>query len=110
MGLFAAEEITMRLKVMIETLAARPRRLAFQCDNDQQNIVGSISVDTLRDMMDFHRVKGGPEDVFRALLPEIERLVNAKYDSGRFDENGELSICTAEILRYGFREREKFAA
>ena len=100
----------MRLKVILGTLNARPQSLAFQCDNGVKNITGSIAADTLLDMMDFHRIKGSQEYGFQTLLPEIERLLNAKSEAGKFEDNGELAIRTAELLRYGFRERAKSAA
>jgi hypothetical protein len=109
-GLLPPKGTTMRLKVILPTLKARPRSLAFQCDNGMKHIAGSIAADTLLDIMDFHRIKGTQEYGFQALLPEIERLVNAKSESGKFDENGELSIRTADLLRYGFRERDRTAA
>jgi hypothetical protein len=100
----------MRLKVILETLSAGPQGPAFQCDNGVKKIGGSIAADTLLDIMDFHRIKGTQEYGFGALLPEIERLLNAKSESGKFEQNGELSIRTADLLRYGFRERVKSAA
>jgi hypothetical protein len=100
----------MRLKVLIGTLNARPQSLAFQCDNGVKNITGSIAADTLLDIMDFHRIKGSQEYGFQALLPEIERLLNAKSESRKFEPNGELAIRTADLLRHGFRERDKSAA
>ena len=100
----------MRLKMMAGTLSARPQSLVFQCNNSIKAITASIAADALLDMMDFHRIKGGQEYGFQALLPEIERLVNAKYEAGRIDENGELAIWAADLLRYGFRERGKSAA
>jgi hypothetical protein len=100
----------MRLKVTVQTLSARPQSLAFQCEDGMKTISASISAETLRDMTDFHQIKGSPEEGFRALLPEIERLLNAKFQAGRIEESGELSIRAADLLRFGFRARDKAAA
>jgi hypothetical protein len=100
----------MQLKVMVPTLGARPQGLAFQCENGMKTVSGSISAETLRDLTDFHQVKGSQEEGFRALLPEIERLLNAKFQAGRIEENGELSIRAADLLRFGFQARDKTAA
>jgi hypothetical protein len=40
---------------------------------------------------------------FTELLPEIEHLANAKFDSGRIEENGEVTIGTADLLRRPLR-------
>jgi hypothetical protein len=109
MRLSAAEGIAMGLKVMVRTLSARPQGLAFQCENGMKTVSGNISAETLRDLTDFHQVKGSQEDGFRALLPEIERLLNAKFQAGRIEENGELSIRAADLLRFGFEARDKTA-
>jgi hypothetical protein len=36
-------------------------------------------------------------------LPELDRLASLKYAAGRLEENGELVIRTADLLRYGFQ-------
>jgi hypothetical protein len=108
--LCVAEGIPMRLKVIEGTLSVRPQSLAFRCENGMQTVSGSISAETLRDMTDFHQVKGSPEEGFRALLPEIERLLNAKLQARRIDANGELAIRAADLLRFGFQARDKAAA
>jgi hypothetical protein len=46
----------------------------------------------LRDLIDFHGLNGAKLDAARALASEIERLASAKYNAGRFEENGELLI------------------
>jgi hypothetical protein len=100
----------MGLKVMVQTLSARSQSFAFQCEDGTQQTACSIAAETLRDITDFHQFKGSPEEGFRALLPEIERLVNAKLNAGRREENGEISIRMGDLLRYGFAQREKAAA
>jgi hypothetical protein len=46
----------------------------------------------LRDLIDFHRITSTEDEALRAFLTEIERLVNAKSDAGRFEENRWLVI------------------
>ena len=41
------------------------------------------------------------EAVFSHLLPEIERLVTERVRVGRIDETGNVTIGTADLLRYG---------
>jgi hypothetical protein len=61
-------------------------------------------------LIDFHRIKSTESEALRALLPEIERLVNAKYDAERFEENGWLVIWPVDLLRYGYQGRDEPAA
>ena len=51
---------------------------------------GHVLHDVLRDLLYYHRLDG--DDAFRALLPEIERLANAKSEAGRFEEDGALVL------------------
>jgi hypothetical protein len=64
-----------------------------------------VARDVLRDLLAYHRFEGAGDDVLRALLPEIERLANAKSDAGRLEEDGTLVIRTADLLRYGFEAK-----
>jgi hypothetical protein len=64
----------------------------------------------LRDLIDFHRIQSNKYKALRALLPEIERLANAKCDAGRFEESGWLVIWPVDLLRYGYQGRHKSAA
>jgi len=64
-------------------------------------IVCTIARQVLQDLGDYHQFSDSEGAVFSQLLPEIERLANTKFDAGRIEENGELSIGTADLLRYG---------
>jgi hypothetical protein len=45
----------------------------------------------------------------RSRFPEIERLTSAKYEAGRLEDNGELLIGTADLLRFGFQGAEQIS-
>jgi hypothetical protein len=64
----------------------------------------------LADLADFHRIKSAAADAPPVLLPEIERLANAKYDAGRLEEAGGLLIRSTDLVRYGFQKGKKRAA
>ena len=98
----------MSLTVTADSLVARAEGVLFQCDRDGDTISCGILALALRDLIDFHRIKSTPEDAFRVLLPEIERLVNAKFDAGRIEKDG-LVIRPVDLLRYGFQRRRKAA-
>ena len=100
----------MGLKIAVATLRAGSQGLLFQCNNGHEQIACVISAQTLRDLIEFHGLNEMDESAFRVLLPQIERIVTAKYEVGRIEENGALSICTADILRYDRRKRDRSAA
>lgn len=101
----------MSLKIILKSLASRPEAVRFQVDCDDGGIIQCIiTADALRDLIDFHHVKNTHEDTSRVLLPEIERLANAKYDARRLEEDGGLLIRSADLVRYGFERRKKRAA
>jgi hypothetical protein len=98
------------LRVISGSLRAQSAGLSFQCDHDGKTIDCGVASDVLRDLLAFHRLEGFAGDAYRALLPEIERLADVKIEAGRFEENGVLVIRAADLLRYGFRNRDKSAA
>ena len=63
----------------------------------------TIAIEVLRDLAD-HSMLNWSTDVeaFGLLIPEIERLASIKYRLGRLEENGDLLLCTVDLLRYGF--------
>jgi hypothetical protein len=93
------------LRVILDSFSAQSRGLCFQCDRAGKVIQCGIADVTLRDLIDFHRIKVTEDEAFRALLPEIERLTNAKYDARRFEENGWLVIWPVDLLRYGYQAK-----
>ena len=100
----------MSLRIIFDSFSAQSEGLCFQCDHDGEMIQCGIAEVALRDLIDFHRVKSPWDEALRSLLPEIERLANAKYDAGRFEVNGWLAIWPVDILRYGYQGRDKSAA
>lgn len=101
---------TVRLKVVAGSIHAEPKSLSFRCAGGDGDIECQVTAAALRDLIDFHRLKSLDEGAFQTLLPEIERLVNSKFSAGRFDENGELWIRVADLLRYGYQEQNEAAA
>jgi hypothetical protein len=96
-------ELSVPLKVIAGSLEAGAAGLSFQCRGDDETIECEVASDVLRDLLAFHRFDG--DDAVRALLPEIERLANAKSDAWRFEEDGALVIRPADLLRYGFQAK-----
>jgi hypothetical protein len=47
------------------------------------------------------------DEPLRALLPELECLVDAKCNAGRFEKNGWLVIWPGDRLRYGYQGRNQ---
>ena len=79
--------------------------LSFQCRQGGKTIDCGVASDVLRDLLAFYRLERPGEEAYRALLPEIERLANAKSEAGRFEDDGALVIRVADLLRYGFQAR-----
>jgi hypothetical protein len=98
----------MSLTVILESLDSRAEGLSFQCRGGNTAWCG-ITALALRDLMDFHGIKVTEIEAFRVLLPEIERLINAKSDAVRFEKGG-LFIRPIDLLRYGFQTGTKSAA
>jgi hypothetical protein len=68
-----------------------------------------MTAEALCDLAEFHRLRSLDDGALESLLPEIERLVNSKFNAGRLEQNGELWIRASDLLRYGYRERERAA-
>lgn len=100
----------MSLMVILRTLEPEPEGLLFQCRDGDKIIECGIVVAALRDLISFHHIKKADDNLHRVLLPELERLVTAKYNAGRLEEDGWIVIRSADLLRYGFRARRKRAA
>jgi hypothetical protein len=103
-------ESDVSLKIIFDSFSAQSNGLCFHCDGGGRIIQCGIADVALRDLLDFHRIKDTEDKALRALLPEIERLANAKCDAGRFEENGWLVIWPVDLLRYGYQRRERSAA
>ena len=100
----------MSLRIVFESFNAQLKGLCFQCDRAGEIIQCGIADLALRDLIDFHRINSTNDEALRALLPELERLVNAKCTAGRFEENGWLVIWPVDLLRYGYQGRNQSAA
>jgi hypothetical protein len=103
-------EFNLSLGIIFESFNAQSKGLCFQCDRDGKIIQCGIADVALRDLIDFHRINSSTDEPLRALLPELERLVNAKYVARRFEENGWLVIWPVDLLRYGYQGRDKSVA
>jgi Protein of unknown function (DUF1488) len=80
----------------------RPQDISFHSHDGVKVVPCGILRDALLDLGSYHRLSGGEDELFRALLAEIERLASAKYRAGRLDRNGTIMIGPADILLYGF--------
>jgi hypothetical protein len=100
----------MPLNVIVKSLRIGSLCVSFQCDDGETTIVCGILLDAFRDLIDFHRLNAPLGEVFRALLPEIERLINVKHEAGWLERNGDLMIRTADLVRYGLEERPRSVA
>jgi hypothetical protein len=99
------------LTLTAKTLKAQTDGMSFQCDRGDGNIVQCGIADiALRDLIDFHRIQSTSTDSLRVLLPEIERLADAKYEAGRLEEDGGLLIRSTDLVRYGFERPKRRAA
>jgi hypothetical protein len=96
--------------VIPRSLDAQSDGIRFQCRLGDKIIECGIVDVALRDLVSFHRIKKADDKPLGVLLPEFERLVAAKYEAGRFEEDGWIVIRSADLLRYGFRRRVKSAA
>src|ERR1700692_640853 len=85
--------LVVSLTIIEESLTAQTYGLGFQSDCADGKIVQcGITNLALADLVDFHHIKGAAAGALRVLLPEIERLANAKYEAGRLEEDGGLLI------------------
>ena len=91
----------MQLKVIVESLRVGSLSLSFRCTDGETITMCGILGDAFRDLIDFHRLNVPEGEAFRALLPEIERLINMKHRAGQLEHNGEIMIRTADLVRYG---------
>jgi hypothetical protein len=98
-----------RSSAVVDEALARPRYgRAKETDSGPASIVGHRHGSRTRSLtgsfgkteITVPRLSCSEEAVFSQLLPEIERLANAKSEAKLFNQNGELSIGTADLLRY----------
>jgi hypothetical protein len=65
-------------------------------------IACSVMPGVIEDLASYHRLTFSKEEIFRVVLPLLDRLASTKYRAGRLEENGEIVIRGADLLRYGF--------
>ena len=56
------------------------------------------------------RLRGTEEALFQALYPEIERLMILKYNARRVETSDEVLVGAADLMLYGFQDRNKSVA
>jgi hypothetical protein len=91
----------MSLRVVPGRLDLLSSGIACQMHDDGTTVICTIARQVLRDVGDYHHLNVSEEVVFSQFLPEIERLASIKFQAHGVDEDGELRIGTAELLRYG---------
>jgi len=62
----------------------------------------NVTPGVIEDLATYHRLTFSQEEIFRVVLPLLDRLASRKYHAGRLEENGEIVIRGADLLRYGF--------
>jgi len=93
----------MSLRVIGGRLDLLPGNIVCQLANGAAKVACIVTREVLRNLGDHRQLRGSEESLFSRLLPEIEQLASAKFDAGRIDKNGALTIETSDLLRYGRR-------
>src|SRR5579872_2807222 len=62
----------------------------------------SVTPGVIEDLASYHRLTFSRDEIFHVVLPLLDRLASTKYRAGRLEENGEIVIREADLLRYGF--------
>lgn len=83
-----------KLELSSDSIACRLRE-------GDRTLTCTVRRQALRDLGDCHQLRVSDEAVFSRLLPEVERLANELIRASRVDENGNVTIGTAELVRYG---------
>ena len=91
-------------------LEAQADGLLFQCELSGTILQCGIFEQPLRDLINFHHDDSTENEIYRAVLSEMQRIVTAKYRSGRFEDNGWIVIWPADLLRFGYWRRVSSAA
>jgi hypothetical protein len=93
------------LNVIPGQLDIQNESIRFRLSDGEKTVSCSVSRFVLQDLIGHHSPGVNVTDLqaFVALLPDIAHLANAKYDAGRTDENGEIVIATADLLRHGLQ-------
>jgi hypothetical protein len=75
-------------------------RLLFS--EGEETVACCVTPDVIEDLASYHRLTFSREEIYRVVLPVLDRLASTKYRAGRLEENGELVIRGADLVRYGF--------
>jgi hypothetical protein len=93
----------MPLKVVPGRLDIQPEGIRFRLGDGATVVSCFVSQFVLQDLASHHLPGTNATELqsFSELLPEIEHLANAKYNSGRTEASGEIKLGTADLLRHG---------
>ena len=78
----------------------RGLRLTFS--EGETTVACNVAPSVIEDLASYHRLSFSQEEIFRVVLPVLDRLASTKYRAGRLEENGEIVIRAADLVRYGF--------
>jgi hypothetical protein len=96
------------LRLTAGKLEIREHEVGFRCIVDDKLIDCTISCQALLDLAGVYGLshEASALEAFGELVLPIEKIASRKYEAGRFEENGELKIGTADLLRYGFQTQD----
>jgi hypothetical protein len=100
-----AKGFAVPLNVIPGQLDIQKEGIRFRLSDGETTVSCSVSRFVLQDLISHHLPGVNVTDLqaFVELLPGIAHLANVKYDAGRIDENGEIVIGTADLLRHGLQ-------
>jgi hypothetical protein len=103
--------VSVPLRVTSGKLDIQTRSISCHLRDGINIVPCTIAIEVLLDLADHHLPNWTSKlEAFGLLLPEIERIASIKYSLGRLEENGELLIGGADLLRYGFSMPSKSEA
>jgi hypothetical protein len=94
-----------QLKVVTGGLDVKAEGVRFRLSDGAKIVSCFVTHFALQDLGSHHLIGSNTTDLqaFSELLPEIEHLANAKYNAGRAEDDGEIAIGTADLLRHGLQ-------
>jgi len=99
-------EFRSELRIIAGSLKAYQYVISFRCADEEMSVDCAITADAVHDLMGFHRFYNTEDGALDAVLPEIERLVNCKFEAARLEQNGEVWIRASDLLRYGYQRNQ----
>jgi hypothetical protein len=78
------------------------RGLCLLFSEGEATVACNVAPSVIEDLAAYHRLTFSREEIFRIVMPLLDRLASTKYRAGRLEENGEIVIRAADLLRYGF--------